>query len=238
MKQTKLFLLGAAILMLATSCQDLLDSISKNPVFTFSGTTVYDGQKAFLGTTAKCKIGWETDSPKIVSLSYNKETGKECVATFELPETAKKVTTVKITATNLDDKTVEPHVGEITVAPWKVVVYKKGSDNSWKKVDVTSSSFLTTSFSYNASGNGPGTYKLQIEYLDKDNNFKPITSIPYNLGKLENFKVRWSGKLGNIGDTTEEVCSKEIELPSLPASGSRMVAVYIGEVGHVVTLTN
>ena len=54
MKTTRLFLLSAAIVMLATSCEAVLDTLSKNPIFEFAGTTVYDGQKAFLGTTATC----------------------------------------------------------------------------------------------------------------------------------------------------------------------------------------
>ena len=71
MKTTRLFLIVAAITMLTTSCEELLDSLSKNPVFEFTGSTVYDGQTAFLGTTATCKIGWTNHNPEIVDLSYN-----------------------------------------------------------------------------------------------------------------------------------------------------------------------
>lgn len=237
MKTTRLFLIGAAIMMLTTSCEAVLDTLSKNPIFEFAGTTVYDGQKAFLGTTATCDIGWKTDSPTIVDLNYN-EHGKNCIATFSLPTVTKKVTTVKITATNLEDDTVEPYTGEITVAPWRLTIYKKGSDNNWNKVDAVYNTAQAT-FSYGASGNGAGTYKLQLEYLDKDNNYKPITSIPYRLLKLETFKVRWTGKLIGInGAQEEEVCSKEFTLSALPASGERMAVAYIGEVGYIVTVGN
>ena len=237
MKTTRLFLLGAAIMMLATSCEAVLDTLSKNPIFEFAGTTVYDGQKAFLGTTATCDIGWTNHNEDIVDLEYN-EHGKNCIATFSLPTVTKKVTTVKITATNLEDDTVEPYTGEITVAPWRITLYKKGSDNNWNKIDAVYATSQVT-FSYGASGNGAGTYKLQLEYLDKDNNYKPITSIPYRLLKLETFKVRWTGKLIGInGAQEEDVYSKEITLNALPASGERMAVAYIGEVGYIVTVGN
>ena len=235
MKTTRLFLLGAAVMMLATSCEAVLDTLSKNPIFEFAGTTVYDGQKAFLGTTATCDIGWETDSPTIVDLNYN-EHGKNCIATFQLPDLAKKVTTVKITATNKEDDTVEPYTGEITVAPWRLTIYKKGSDNKWNKVDAVYNNSMAT-FSYGASGNGAGTYKLQLEYLDKDNNYKAITSIPYRLLKLETFKVRWTGKLVGInGSQEEDVYSKEFTLNASPSNLENMAAAYIGDVGFLVTV--
>ena len=63
MKITRLLLAAAATLMLTTSCEAFLDSIAKNPIFTFTGTTVYDGQSAYLGLTATCKVGWETNRP-------------------------------------------------------------------------------------------------------------------------------------------------------------------------------
>ena len=236
MKTTRLFLLGAAAMLLTTSCVALIDTLSKNPIFEFAGTTVYDGQKAFLGTTATCDIAWTNHNPEVVNLNYN-EHGKECIATFQLPDAAKKVTTVTITATNKDDASVDPYTGEITVAPWKITVYKKGSDNKWKQVETVTNTVATT-FSYGASGNGAGTYKLQLEYLDKDNNYKPITSIPYRLGKLESHKVRWTGKLIGIdGAAEKEDCSMEFTLgSSAPVAGQNMAAAYIGEVGFLVTV--
>jgi hypothetical protein len=235
MKATKFFLLGAAILTLATSCKDLLDSMAKNPVFTFAGTTVYDGQSAYLGTTATCRIGWTNHNPEIVDLSYN-EIGKECIATFRLPDISKKTTKVKITATNLEDETVEPFVGEITVEPWRLGIYKKGS-NGWNSVDALYNP-STASFSYGAAGNGAGTYKIQLETKDNYGNYTAITSIPYNLGKLEQFKVRWSGKLIGINGSAEEaVYSKEFTLESAPASGSNRAVAYLGEVGYVITVS-
>lgn len=71
MKFFKVFFIGAALMALTTSCEGLIDSLSKNPVFEFTGSTVYDGQSAFLGTTATCKIGWTNHDPAIVSLKYN-----------------------------------------------------------------------------------------------------------------------------------------------------------------------
>ena len=237
MKTTRLFLIVAAITMLTTSCEAIIDSLSKNPVFEFAGATVYDGQKAFLGTTANCTIAWTNHDPEIVDLTFN-ERGKDCVATFILPTLSKKVTTVTISATNRDDESVDPFTGKITVVPWKIAVYKKGSDGKWKQIEtVTTSS--TTTFSYGASGNGAGTYKLQLEYLDKDNNYKAITSIPYRLGKLENHKVRWSGKLIGIdGASEKEDCSMEFVMgSSAPGTGQNLAAAYIGEVGFAVTVT-
>lgn len=231
MKATKFFLLGAAILTLATSCKDLLDSMAKNPVFTFAGTTVYDGQSAYLGTTATCRIGWTNHNPEIVDLSYN-EIGKECIATFRLPDISKKTTKVKITATNLEDETVEPFVGEITVAPWRLGIYKKADNGTWNGVGANYN-VSTATFSYNAAGNGAGTYKLQLETPDSYGNYQPITSIPYNLGKLELFKVRWSGSF--INESADGV-SQEFTLNSRPTKN--MAVAYLGDVGYAVTILN
>ena len=73
-KIINIFAAAAAMLSLA-SCEAVIDSVTKNPVFEFAGTTVYDGQSAFLGTAATCKIGWKTDNSDIVYLQYD-ENGK------------------------------------------------------------------------------------------------------------------------------------------------------------------
>ena len=236
MKTTRLFLLGAAILML-TSCEALIDSLSKNPVFEFTGSTVYDGQTAFLGTTATCKIGWTNHNPEIVDLSYN-EVGKECYATFKLPVTAKKVTKVSLTATNLDDSSVEPYKGDITVAPWRLALYKKNGNN-WERIaNQTTTETLgvsTTTSSYAKIGNG--TYKIQMEYLTDDGSYKEIGSIPKRLAKFEIHDIDWSGKLvGADGHVTSKDPYKEFTLNEAPAS-TQTVAVKLGKVGHIFTLT-
>lgn len=236
MKTTRLFLLGAAILML-TSCEAFIDSLSKNPVFEFAGTTVYDGQTAFLGTTATCKIGWTNHNPEIVDLSYN-EVGKECNATFKLPVTAKKVTKVSLTATNLDDSSVEPYKGDITVVPWRLALYKKNGNN-WERIanQTTTESLgssVTTS-SYAKIGNG--TYKIQMEYLTDDGSYKEIGSIPKRLAKFEVHDIDWSGKLVGIdGHATSKDTYKEFTLNEAPALAT-IVNAGLGEVRHAFQLT-
>lgn len=237
MKTLKLFFIGAAIMTLTTSCEALLDTLAKNPVFEFTGTTVYDGQKAFLGTTATCKIGWTNHNPEIVTLSYN-ESGKDCNATFKLPITAKKVTTVSLTATNLDDETVDPYKGDITVAPWRLGLYKQNGKN-WDPIknqtSVEVGGVWTTTASY--ANIGTGTYRIQMEYLTSDGSYKQISSIPYRLGKLENNDIDWSGKLvGADGHVTSKDPYKEFTLNEAPTA-TQTVAVTLGDVAHLFTLT-
>ena len=237
MKTTRLFLIVAAITMLTTSCEELLDSLSKNPVFEFTGSTVYDGQTAFLGTTATCKIGWTNHNPEIVDLSYN-EVGKECYATFKLPVTAKKVTKVSLTATNLDDSSVEPYKGDITVAPWRLALYKKNGKN-WERIaNQTTTESLgvsTTVSSYAKISNG--TYKVQMEYLTSDGSYKEIGSIPKRIAKFESHDIDWSGKLvGADGHVNSKDTYKEFTLTEAPAS-TQMVVDTLGDVQHIFTLT-
>lgn len=237
MKTTKFFLLGAAILTLATSCKDLLDSIAKNPVFEFTGSTVYDGQSAFLGTTANCKIGWTNHNPEIVSLEYN-EQGKECVATFKLPISAKEVTKVSLTATNLDDASVEPYKGDITVAPWRIALYKQNG-TKWERVQnqtsTQSAGVWSTTCSYAKIGNG--TYKVQMEYKTTDGSFDVISSIPYRLGRLQNHDIDWSGQLvGASGHVKSTDTGKQFTLTESPTS-AQIVGVTLGNVSHIFQLT-
>ena len=237
MKFFKLLFAGAALMVLTTSCNELLDSLAKNPVFEFTGTTVYDGQSAFLGTTATCKIGWTNHNPQIVSLSYNDQ-GKECVAVFKLPVSAKNVTKVSITATNRDDSSVEPYTGEITVAPWRLSLYKLSGSN-WERISNQNyqevAGVCTTTCSYSQIGNG--TYKIQMEAKDSEGSYKAIGSIPYRLVRLQNHDIDWSGKLvGAEGHVLTTDTSKQFPLNESPTS-TQTVAVKLGEVGHLFTLT-
>lgn len=237
MKFFKVFFIGAALMALTTSCEGLIDSLSKNPVFEFTGSTVYDGQSAFLGTTATCKIGWTNHNPQIVTLNHNDQ-GKECVATFKLPAAAKSVTKVSLTATNLDDESVEPYKGDITVAPWRLSLYKQNGSN-WDRISNQTynetAGVVTTICSYSQIGNG--TYKLQMEAKDSEGSYKAITSIPYRLGRLQNHEIDWSGKLvGADGHVLVTETSKQFTLSESPTA-TQMVAVKLGEVGHLFTLT-
>lgn len=237
MKFFKVFFIGAALMALTTSCEGLIDSLSKNPVFEFTGSTVYDGQSAFLGTTATCKIGWTNHDPAIVSLKYNDQ-GKECVATFILPTTSKSVTKVSITATNLDDSSVEPHKGDIIVAPWRLSLYKLSGSN-WERISNQNyqevAGVCTTTCSYSQIGNG--TYKIQMEAKDSEGSYKAIGSIPYRLGRLQNHEIDWSGKLVRAeGHVLTTDTSKEFTLTESPTS-TQTVAVKLGDVGHLFTLT-
>ncbi|MBR4775776.1 MAG: hypothetical protein IK008_06735 [Bacteroidales bacterium] len=237
MKFFKVFFIGAALTALTTSCEGLLDTLSKNPVFEFTGTTVYDGQSAFLGTTATCKIGWTNHNPQIVTLDHNDQ-GKECVATFKLPTTAKSVTKVSLTATNLDDESVEPYTGEITVAPWRLSLYKQNGSN-WERISNQTynevSGVVTTTCSYAKIGNG--TYKVQMESKDSEGSYKAISSIPYRLGRLQNHDIDWVGQL--VGANGHDVCKdtgKQFTLTESPTT-SQIVGVTLGSVSHIFQLT-
>ena len=238
MKFFKVFFIGAALMAITTSCDKLLDTLAKNPVFEFTGTTVYDGQSAFLGTTATCKIGWTNHNPEIVSLEYNDQ-GKECVATFKLPASAKNVTKVSLTATNLDDSSVEPYKGEITVAPWRIALYKQNG-TKWDRVENQTSTqttlgVWTTTCSYAKIGNG--TYKVQMEAKDSEGSFNAISSIPYRLGRLQNHDIDWVGQL--VGVNGHDVCKdtgKQFTLTESPTA-AQIVGVTLGSVSHMFQLT-
>ena len=225
MKITRLLLAAAATLMLTTSCEALLDSLAKNPIFTFTDSTVCDGQSAYLGLTATCKVGWKTNRPDIVTLEYDAD-GHECVGTFILPSGAKQVTEVTITTTNLDDSTVDPYVGTVTVAPWKLALYKQNGEN-WVLQTGTADSYSWTKI-------GNGKYKVQMQYLE-GSEYKDITGIPYRVGTLESNKVKWQG--GSLVSSIEkEEYSQEFELTAKPSSSTTIKAT-LGPVEHTLVIT-
>lgn len=229
-KIINIFAAAAAMLSLA-SCEAVIDSVTKNPVFEFAGTTVYDGQSAFLGTAATCKIGWKTDNSDIVYLQYD-ENGKNCKATFTLNNNL--VTDVKITATNLDDATVNPFEGTITVAPWKLVIFQK-VDGKWEQVSrEDEDNFLWPERKVGGSNN----FKVQMQYLKANGSYADIDVVTYKLklndkGKHE---ITWAGDVlsdSQAGESTK--CSMEFTLDQAPAS-TKSVTAKLGTKTHEIKI--
>ncbi len=227
MKKIRIILAAAVALLSFASCGEILDSISKNPVFEFAGSSVYDGQTAFLGTTATCKIGWKTNNSKIVSLTYD-ENGKNCKATFYLDEFNKeyyKITDVDITATNLDDETVNPFTGTITVVPWKLTVFQK-VNGKWEQVSKENEDYFYWS---DRKTGGTNTFKVQMQALKENNanDYKDISSILYQL-KLNDkgkHKVTWAGDVlpeGKVGENTNY--SVEFTMDAAPSETKSITA--------------
>ena len=177
----------AALMIAAVSCKAVLDSLATNPVFELAGSTVYDGQSAFLGTTATCKIGWQTNKSDIVLLNYD-ENGKNCVATFTLANNI--ITDVEITATNLDDDAVDPYTGTFTVAPWKLTVFQKVGDD-WVQVSRTNEDYFLWS---ERKAEGSNNFKVQMQALKSNGTYEDINNIVYRM-KLKNgsHKIDWQG---------------------------------------------
>lgn len=224
MKKVKIILAAATALLLSASCDQVLDSLSKNPVFEFAGTSVYDGQTAFLGTTATCKIGWSTNDTKIVTLQYD-ENGKGCEATFALDEFPGnyKITDVEITATNLDDDTVDPFVGTITVLPWKLTVFQKVG-SKWEQVSRENEDYFLWS---ERKDGGSNTFKVQMQSLKKDGTYQDISSVMYKMQISDKGKhdITWTGDVlpeGKVG--TSKNCSIEFTMDAAPASTKEITA--------------
>ena len=193
MKKIRIILAAAVALLSFASCGEILDSISKNPVFEFAGSSVYDGQTAFLGTTATCKIGWKTNNSKIVSLTYD-ENGKNCKATFYLDEFNKeyyKITDVDITATNLDDNTIDPYTGSFTVVPWKLTIFQK-VDGKWVQVSNANDDY----FVWTNKKAGSNTFKVQMQALKSDKTYEDISNVIYKIAlKNSSHVVNWQGDI-------------------------------------------
>ena len=188
MKKLVYLLVAAAALLSVSSCNALLESLSSNPVFELAGSTVYDGQKAFLGTTATCKIGWKTNNSNVVTLNYD-ENGKNCVATFKLANDV--ITDVEVTATNLDDNTIDPYTGSFTVVPWKLTIFQK-VDGKWVQVSNANDDY----FVWTNKKAGSNTFKVQMQALKSDKTYEDISNVIYKIAlKNSSHVVNWQGDI-------------------------------------------
>lgn len=213
----KLLLLALAATMLtATSCEAVLDAMSNSLTFVFSGNTVYDGQAAFLGLTYKDDVDWKiaTDSKDLVSLEYN-EQGKNCVARFNLPASANKQYKVRLTTSARNDKSVEPYEGEITVAPWKLLIYKKAADGALTEIGDLCS----------FAKNGAGTYVVKMVYLNEKSEWAPVGAVLYKLDLITGgHRVAWSSVGNLIPAQADTNCSVEFEFKAAPSSNCSVTA--------------
>lgn len=230
MKKIFAYILVAAAAFSAVSCEEMLDSLSKNPVFELSGSTVYDGQKAFLGTTATCNIGWSTDNPSIVFLNHD-ENGKNCNAQFTLLH--ETITKVHVTATNLDDESVEPFTGEFTVAPWRLAVYQKVG-SAWKMVSRTGEPYFVWT---ERDASGSSSFKVQMQALKADGTYEDIENVVYKMSLKDGFhKIDWQGtglSDGQKGEST--ACSQEFTMSSAPAA-TLSITAKLGSKTHEVRI--
>lgn len=222
-----LFLSLATLTLALTSCEEVIKSISESIVFTFTGSTVYDGQTAALRVPSNSNIGWEvaSDSKPYVSLTYSAN-GQDCEANFMLPDHSKEeVVTLTITTRDLDNSEKEPYVGDIKLAPWRLAAYKKNGKN-WDRVGTT----------LDFSDNGAGTYKAQMECFD-GKVWKELSSVAYSLS-LKNgvHNILWkttasasdAKPLGDKTITFSTSTSVEFELSKAP-SKSFVICAYLGK---------
>lgn len=213
MKKVFTFAIVAVAAWMAVSCTEILDSLSKNPVFEMTNSKVYDGQKAFLGTTATCKIGWSTDAPGVVTFDHD-ENGKNCTAWFNLP--ADEIKEVHVTATNLDDESVDPYTGSFTIVPWKLTVCQK-SGNEWKVVSRSNEPYFLWSERVDA---GSSSFKVQMQALKSDGTFEDIENVTYKISLKDNSqKIDWQGTAlpeSQKGETT--ACSREFTIDKAPTA--------------------
>jgi hypothetical protein len=218
MKLVKLFLAAAIAAVTLTGCEALAEAVSNSLSFVFSGVTVYDGQTALLGLTYKSEVDWTiaNDSKDLVKLEYNDQ-GKNCVAKFNLPANADKQYKVHLKTSDRNDKSVEAYEGEITVAPWKLMIYKKGSDGQETEIGTTSS----------FAKNGAGTYVVKMVYLNDKNQWVPVGSVLYRLELITGgHRVAWTsgGAAHLIQDQADTNCSVEFDITAAPSNNCSVTA--------------
>ncbi|MBP5373574.1 MAG: hypothetical protein J6Y31_01495 [Bacteroidales bacterium] len=212
-----LLIVCAAAMFAATSCQAVLESISNSINFVFADATVYDGQTALLGLTYKDAVDWtiDSDSKAYVSIEHNSD-GKNCVAKFILPPAGEKRTKVHLTTRARNDSSIKPFEGTITIAPWRVFLYKKAGSNLTP---------IGTSVSIGV--HGTGTYVARMEYLNEKEQWVELSSVIYRLDLLSGLhRVAWesSGEKHFVEPKEITDCSVEFTVNAAPVSICRVMA--------------
>lgn len=229
-------------MVLATSCEQILDVMGNSLTFLFSGTTIYDGQTALLGVTYNNDVAWTvpTEYQSNISLTYN-EHGKNCVAKVNLPAGATEAKVVKVTNYDPKNSSVEKNTGEITIAPWRLEVLKKKTDGEYEDLLETNTAACT----YTASTGqtlvdlkkaGTGTYKIKMYGLNDKGKFASIAPIySLNLFSHPEHRVCWevsgtkvAGLATDASTVAEGVYEKEVVIDALPAA-NETVTVYLGK---------
>lgn len=125
MKVKKLFggLLLAATIMMASSCAEILQQMSKTPTF-YIPELMYNGQTFLITRVSACKYEFSTDS-KYLTIKENAD-GK-FIATVSgawTYETSEDYLQVKVTAINPDDSSVDPVESTTYIHDWTLKLFK------------------------------------------------------------------------------------------------------------------
>ncbi len=117
--------LAAAVLSLH-SCgffSSVANSLATTPSFSCNGDgsddCVYDGQSFTVMKIGSCNYSWSVSDPKQLLLSVS---GNDATVTGNLTDHAHGAT-VKLTARNADDSTIEPVEKSIYIYPWELKIY-------------------------------------------------------------------------------------------------------------------
>lgn len=238
MKIVKLFLAGIAAITLTSGCEALAEALDNSLSFLFSGTTIYDGQTALLGVTYKNDVAWNVDKGSdLITLTHDDD-GKNCIAKVKLSSGTTTLQTVQITNRDKYDNSVEKNTGVITIAPWRLQIFKQVGENEFKDMaEYCSFDAKTgiTTLNLKNSNAGTGTYKVKMMGLNDKNeyaSFAPIYSL--NLFNHPEHRVYWESSSGLSGITTasdvkaEGVYEKLVKFDALP-SAMQTISVYLGK---------
>ena len=246
MKRITLFLAAAVAALSLTSCEAMLDALSNSLTFVFAGTTIYDGQTALLGVTYDKDVAWSVDaeSAKIIELTYD-ENGKNCIAKVKLPTGTTTSKVVKVTNYDKYDSSVDKNTGEITVAPWRLEIFKANGKKDEKGNDLFDNLMETENCTYNPALNltevnlkktGTGTYKVKMYGLNEKGEWAAIAPIhSLNLFNHPEHRVYWEGTTAvtstvttSDSDVAEGVYEKLVVFESLPTT-NQGIKVYLGK---------
>lgn len=124
MKLKKLLggLLLSATVITTSSCEELLESMSKVPTF-YIPEIMYNGQTYQVARLGTCNYQFTTDS-EYLTIAENSDGKFIATAKGQWASNTSMTLPVKVTAVNPDEPSIEPQVLEIYLVDWELKIYQ------------------------------------------------------------------------------------------------------------------